>query len=73
MPLPPATITKREVTNQSHKDYRETNLLKIINLEILTLTSSEAATFPLSDIEGLGDEPSSDPSGTGEGGCGGDT
>lgn len=41
--------------------------------QVLTLVNSAAFMFPLSDKEPLGEDPSSEPSGTGEGGWGGET
>lgn len=41
--------------------------------QALTAANSALFTCPLSDTEPLGEDPSSDPSGTGDGGCGGET
>lgn len=41
--------------------------------QALTAANSALFTWPLSDTEPLGEDPSSDPSGTGDGGCGGET
>jgi hypothetical protein len=41
--------------------------------EVLTLKWSAAVVFPLSEMDLLGDKPSSDPSCTGDGGRGGAT
>lgn len=38
-----------------------------------TLTVVKSETFALSETEALGEDPSSDPSRTGDGGCGGST